>query len=134
MSLPQRRLNGFNEAYPLAASIHDHISLCNFCVGEYSPDECSRGECSLNEYFPQRTSNLGGSHEVRVLFGGVLPSTNPHFGGTMGNTPPTSTPLMTPGKEHESQTVAATDEEVNVVPNFTMEDDIGWLDWLNNVD
>ena len=73
----------------------------------------SFSECSLEEYSPQRTLI---------------------FGGTMGNTPPTSTSLMTLGKEHESQTVAAADEEVNVVPNSTMEDDIGWLDWFNNVD
>ena len=54
----------------------------NFYVREYSPDECSLGECSLNEYFPQRTSNLGGIYKVlpwRVLIGGVLPLTNPHF-------------------------------------------------------
>lgn len=38
---------------------------------------------------------------------------------------------MTLGKEHESQTFVAADEEVNVVLNSTMEDDVGWLDWLN---
>lgn len=71
----------------------------------------SLGEYSLEDYFPQRTLI---------------------FGGTMGNTPPTSTLLMTLAKEHGLQTVAAADEEVNIVPNFT-EDDIGWLDWLSNV-